>query len=220
MPIIYTTPVSRADGADVVLLPTDLSVATGTPSLTNCVEGSDDAGFPDEIAPRPEDYVFLKRRPSAFHGTGVAELLRMLRRDTVVIGGGATNRGVETTVREAFSQDLASWSSSARCCWSGDAEAHACSLDKSMKMYAQVRTLDQDGGDAGRLAPRPSNDAFQNSMYFIAAADEPLELPVGLRVCRAARRNVGLLVGIDSSCSGRGSTSPMATSSPERQDAE
>ena len=142
LPIIYTTPVSRADGADVVLLPTDLSVATGTPSLTNCVEGSDDAGFPDEIAPRPEDYVFLKRRPSAFHGTGVAELLRMLRRDTVVIGGGATNRGVETTVREAFSQDLR-MVVVRECCWSGDAEAHAWSLDKSMKMYAQVRTLDQ-----------------------------------------------------------------------------
>ena len=29
MPIIYTTPVSRADGSDVVLLPTDLSVETG-----------------------------------------------------------------------------------------------------------------------------------------------------------------------------------------------
>src|SRR5258705_13524815 len=65
MPIIYTTPVSRADGADVVLLPTDLSVQTGVPSLTNCVEGSPEAGLPDGIAPRPEDYVFLKRLPSA-----------------------------------------------------------------------------------------------------------------------------------------------------------
>jgi nicotinamidase-related amidase len=53
MPIIYTTPVSRADGADIVLLPTDLSTATGTPSLTNCVEGTPEAGFPDEIAPQP-----------------------------------------------------------------------------------------------------------------------------------------------------------------------
>ena len=142
LPVIYTTPVSRGDGADVVLLPTDLSVETGAPSLTNCVEGSDDAGFPAEIAPRPEDYVFVKRRPSAFHGTGVAELLRMLRRDTVLIGGGATNRGVETSVREAFNHDL-------RvivvrdCCWSGDAAAHAYSLDKAMKMYAQVRTLEE-----------------------------------------------------------------------------
>ena len=94
IPIIYTTPVSRADGADVVLLPTDLSTATGVPSLTNCIEGTPEAGFPDEIAPRSEDYVFLKRRPSAFYGTGVAELLRLLRRSVLVIGGGATNRGV------------------------------------------------------------------------------------------------------------------------------
>src|ERR671913_1691948 len=53
IPIIYTTPVSRADGADVVLLPTDLSAETGTPPLTNCVEGSEDAEFPDLIAPKP-----------------------------------------------------------------------------------------------------------------------------------------------------------------------
>src|SRR2546425_5955314 len=142
MPIIYTTPVSRADGADVVLLPTDLSVETGVPSLTNAVEGTAEAGFPDEIAPRPEDYVFLKRRPSAFYGTGVAELLHMLRRDTVIIGGGATNRGVETSVREAFNLHLASVVVR-ECCWSGDAAAHAYSLDKAMKMYARIRTLDQ-----------------------------------------------------------------------------
>jgi maleamate amidohydrolase len=142
VPIVYTTPVSRADGADVVLLPTDLSRETGVPSLTNCVEGTDDAGFPDEIAPRPEDYIFLKRRPSAFYGTGVAELLRMLRRDTILIGGGATNRGVETSVREAFSMDL-DVIVVRECCWSGDAEAHAYSLNKSMKMYGRIRTLDQ-----------------------------------------------------------------------------
>jgi maleamate amidohydrolase len=142
MPVIYTTPVSRADGADVVLLPTDLSVETGVPSLTNCVEGTPEAGFPDEIAPRPEDYVYLKRRPSAFYGTGVAELLRTLRRSALVIGGGATNRGVETSVREAFSMDLDTVVVR-DCCWGGDVAAHAYSLNTSMKMYARVRTLQQ-----------------------------------------------------------------------------
>jgi maleamate amidohydrolase len=142
MPIIYTTPVSRADGADVVLLPTDLSVATGTPSLTNCTEGTPEAGFPDEIAPQPQDYVFLKRRPSAFYGTGVAELLRLLNRSGLVIGGGATNRGVETSVREAFSMDLDTVVVR-ECCWGGDDAAHAYSLDTSMKMYARVRSLEQ-----------------------------------------------------------------------------
>ena len=142
IPVIYTTPVSRADGADVVMLPTDLSKETGVPPLTNGVEGTFEAGFPDEIAPKPEDYVFLKRRPSAFYGTGVRELLHMLRRDVVIIGGGATNRGVETSVREAFSNDIASVVVR-ECCWGGDAAAHAYSLDKAMKMYARVRHLDQ-----------------------------------------------------------------------------
>ena len=31
LPVIYTTPVSRADGADVVLLPTDQGARTGAP---------------------------------------------------------------------------------------------------------------------------------------------------------------------------------------------
>jgi len=142
IPVIYTTPVSRADGTDVVLLPTDLSVESGVPSLTNSIEGTWDAEFPDAIAPRPEDYVHLKRRPSAFHGTGVADLLRMLRRDTIVIGGGATNRGVETSVREAFSMDLNAVVVR-ECCWGGDREAHEYSLNKSMKMYGRIRTLEQ-----------------------------------------------------------------------------
>src|SRR5256885_2119164 len=53
VPVIYTTPVSRADGADVVMLPTDLSAETGVPPLTNAVEGTAEASFPDQIAPRP-----------------------------------------------------------------------------------------------------------------------------------------------------------------------
>ena len=142
MPIIYTAPVSRADGSDVVLLPTDLSIQTGVPSLTNCVEGTPEAGFPEEIAPRAEDYVYLKRRPSAFYGTGVAELLRLLRRTVLVIGGGATNRGVETSVREAFSMDLDTVVVR-ECCWGGDAAAHAYSLNTALRMYARVRTLEQ-----------------------------------------------------------------------------
>ncbi len=142
VPVIYTTPVSRADGADVVMLPTDLSAETGVPPLANGIEGTEGAGFPDEIAQRPEDYVFLKRRPSAFYGTGVAELLHMLRRDIIIIGGGATNRGVETSVREAFNMDFACVVVR-ECCWSGDAAAHAYSLDKAMKMYARIRRLDQ-----------------------------------------------------------------------------
>ena len=57
-------------------------------------------------------------------------------------GCGATNRGVETSVREAFNLDIASVVVR-ECCWGGDAAAHAYSLDKAMKMYARIRRLDQ-----------------------------------------------------------------------------
>ena len=70
----------------------------------------------------------------------MAELLHMLRRDMIIIGGGATNRGVETSVREAFNLDLACIVVR-ECCWSSDAAAHAYSLDKAMKMYARIRSL-------------------------------------------------------------------------------
>jgi nicotinamidase-related amidase len=60
----------------------------------------------------------------------------------IIIGGGATNRGVETSVREAFNLDLASIVVR-ECCWSSDAAAHYYSLDKAMKMYARIRSLDQ-----------------------------------------------------------------------------
>src|SRR3974390_1427803 len=48
LPVIYTTPVSRADGADVVMLPTDLSAETGAPPLTNAGEGTAADGLPSE----------------------------------------------------------------------------------------------------------------------------------------------------------------------------
>jgi maleamate amidohydrolase len=152
LPLIYTTPVSRADGADVVLLPTDLGARTGVPSLTNCVEGTPEAEFPDEIAPATADYVFLKRRPSAFYGTGLAELLRMLRRDTIILAGGATNRGVETSAREAFSMDL-QVVVVRECCWGGDAAAHEYSLNQSLAMFGRVRTLQQVAEMLGPVRP-------------------------------------------------------------------
>src|SRR5438128_10760863 len=63
VPVIYTTPVSRFDGADVVMLPTDLSAETGVPPPTNAIEGTAEAGFPNQLASAPEDYLLVKRRP-------------------------------------------------------------------------------------------------------------------------------------------------------------
>ncbi len=141
VPVIYTTPVSRADGADVVMLPTDLSAETGVPPLTNAVEGTAEARLPRRYRAATRGLRLPQAPAERLLWDGVAQLLRMLRRDTIIIGGGA-NRGVETSVREAFNLDLAGIVVR-ECCWSGDSTAHAYSLNKAMKMYARIRTLDQ-----------------------------------------------------------------------------
>jgi hypothetical protein len=46
------------------------------------------------IAVRSGNFAFLKRRPSAFDGTWVAELLHILRRDAII--GGANSPTTKT----------------------------------------------------------------------------------------------------------------------------
>src|SRR2546425_6912572 len=51
LPILYTTPVSRAGGADGVVLPPHLSGPTGAPPLTHRIDGTPEAGLPEAVAP-------------------------------------------------------------------------------------------------------------------------------------------------------------------------
>jgi nicotinamidase-related amidase len=54
-----------------------------------------------ECDPQPADLRIVKRTWGAFHGTGLDEALRAKGIDTVVMGGIATNFGVESTARAA-----------------------------------------------------------------------------------------------------------------------
>lgn len=54
-----------------------------------------------ELDPQPADVEIVKRTVGAFHDTGLDEVLRSRDVDTVVLGGIATNFGVESTGRAA-----------------------------------------------------------------------------------------------------------------------
>jgi nicotinamidase-related amidase len=58
--------------------------------------------FVDEMTPQPGDLVITKRQWGAFYGTDLDLQLRRRGRDTIVIGGIATNFGVESTARDAW----------------------------------------------------------------------------------------------------------------------
>ena len=55
-----------------------------------------------DLGPRPGDLVITKRQWGAFYGTELDLQLRRRRIGTIVLGGIATNIGVESTARDAF----------------------------------------------------------------------------------------------------------------------
>jgi nicotinamidase-related amidase len=55
----------------------------------------------EELKPQPRDIVFQKRRPDAFVGTDFDLMLRSNGVRTILIGGVATEGGVEGTARSA-----------------------------------------------------------------------------------------------------------------------
>jgi nicotinamidase-related amidase len=60
------------------------------------------AEFVPEIGPREGDLVITKRQWGAFYGTDLDLQLRRRGIRTIVLGGIATNMGVESTARDAF----------------------------------------------------------------------------------------------------------------------
>jgi nicotinamidase-related amidase len=55
----------------------------------------------EELKPQPQDIVFQKRRPDGFVGTDFDLMLRSNSVRTILIGGVATEGGVEGTARSA-----------------------------------------------------------------------------------------------------------------------
>jgi len=69
------------------------------------IEGTWGVKIFDEIAPREDEVVIRKRRPSAFFETSLDSTLRVLGARALFMCGVATNRAVESTARDAFNRD-------------------------------------------------------------------------------------------------------------------
>jgi nicotinamidase-related amidase len=106
--IFFITVVRRRDYADVVNQLSEFVAAGKAPppkEQVSLVEGTPGARLVDELQPAPEDYVLVKKRRNAFHSTELDFHLRSRGVTTIVIGGVATDLGVENTVRDAWDRD-------------------------------------------------------------------------------------------------------------------
>jgi nicotinamidase-related amidase len=75
--------------------------ATDPNQLLKEKEDSHDREIIEELKPQPQDIVFQKRRPDGFVGTDFDLMLRSNNIKTIIIGGVATEGGVEGTARSA-----------------------------------------------------------------------------------------------------------------------
>jgi nicotinamidase-related amidase len=103
VPIIYTRFVLARDGKDAGVY----MAKRGLPTTEGwCLEDSEGADIVSNVAPAPSDFVIVKNKPSAFHGTPLLSYLVDRRIDTVIVTGGATSNCVRATVVDAMSYNF------------------------------------------------------------------------------------------------------------------
>lgn len=94
LPVIYTQEAHRAEGVD-------FGRELDGEEPVHCVEGTPGVEIVPDLAPRPGDFVIVKRRYSAFFATDLDLLLRGLEVDTLILTGVATDVCVRATAQDA-----------------------------------------------------------------------------------------------------------------------
>jgi len=137
IPVFWIRVERRADQADVVAPLTDAFLAGGRKLHPPTVRGSYEAANVDELPVLPEDHVILKPRFDPFFATDLDYQLRARKIDTILLGGYATNFGVENCARTArdFGYNVVLLSD---CSYNVDHEMHEFSIKKILPVFARV----------------------------------------------------------------------------------
>lgn len=96
VPVVFTNVRYKPDGSDGGVF------YRKAPVLQAFVEGSPLGTFPPELMPRDGERVFTKQYPSAFFGTGLAEVLHAEEIDTLLITGYSTSGCVRASALDAM----------------------------------------------------------------------------------------------------------------------
>jgi biuret amidohydrolase len=134
-PIFHVRVAFRADYRDC---PTNMPIFRRVVELGAVREHTWGAEFFEPLAPidSSQEFVVTHMRISAFAGTSLAQTLRMLDVNRLVIAGVATHSVVEGTVRDAADRGFDTWVA-ADACAAANWEVHKASL-ASMALIATV----------------------------------------------------------------------------------
>ncbi len=141
LPVIYTTGYARDDKWDRGSWTWKNPEGEGSkntpiePQPTNR-DGND---IMDEIAPRPQDIVVWKQKPSGFHEAPLQSYLQLLKADSLIVVGTTTSGCVRATTVDAFSNNYRVAVVEDACFDRADV-SHAVSLLDLHAKYADVVT--------------------------------------------------------------------------------
>jgi maleamate amidohydrolase len=96
VPVVFTNVAYKPDGSDGGVF------YRKAPVLKAFVEGSPLGAFPPELTPQAGERVFTKQYPSAFFGTGLADVLHAEGIDTLLITGYSTSGCVRASALDAM----------------------------------------------------------------------------------------------------------------------
>ena len=99
IPVVLVNVDFRADGLDRLSLPVD------SPMVAPAVPQPDGAALAPELKASAADILVTKHQWGAFYGTSLDLELRRRGVDTILLGGIATNFGVESTARDAWERN-------------------------------------------------------------------------------------------------------------------
>ena len=135
LPVIYTTGGFRSDGWDFGSWLWKHNRLKESKSPKRNLDGD---AIVAEIAPRPEEIVLPKLKPSAFHGTPMRAHLNLLGADSVIMCGTTTSGCVRASVIDAFSENYRV-TLAEEACFDRSQSSHAINLLDMQAKYADVR---------------------------------------------------------------------------------
>lgn len=98
--------------------------------------------YPEALGAHPGDIAIIKRQWGAFYGTDLELQLRRRGIDTLVLGGIATNIGVESTARSAWEMGF-NLVIAEDICSTASREQHEASVNWIFPRIARVRQCDE-----------------------------------------------------------------------------
>ena len=127
-----------ADDGDRLKSPIDQPAPAGAGAMP-----ADWADLVPEVAALAAPVVIKKRNWSAFHGTELDLQLRRRAIKTMILGGIATNFGVESTARDAWQHGYDVIIAEDACSSSGGEGMHAFAIEKILPRLARVRSTNE-----------------------------------------------------------------------------